>query len=467
MHCGCSPLPSQRHSFLSTPAPLGVYSCAPCGSATTTSRLLSTSPVSSRNVVASGMKRFEAFGGVLPFQPAVERLSSRVVCVLAQNPSPYTLNGTCCYLVGTGPTRVLIDAGGWPGGKDAEAQFIANLRSTLASEGVTALAMVIVTHLHTDHFGGCRALQHILGAPVPVAMLPPPRTQLSLYTVRELRTRGLVAAVASGPAPLFTSASTFGFDRPLPTWPNEDLSWDRARRTKRQLQADYHYAIQHAEFVDAWNDPLDETLPQIVLRDGETIAVADGATLRVMATPGHAQNHVALWLEEESSLFSGDHVLGYGTTALHDLHDYMASLDKMLDARPLRLYPGHGPLIADACDLLARYRAHRNAREAQVATLLSEGSGAAAYGGSSDNGGVTALAIARTLYAATPASRLPMACGNVEKILIKLWCDGAVACSDGSAGALPVHLESQRYMRALDEDYRWRWQGRRGGESRL
>jgi glyoxylase-like metal-dependent hydrolase (beta-lactamase superfamily II) len=249
------------------------------------------------------MRRFEAFGGSLPAQPDVERLSPRVICVLGMNPSPYTLNGTCCYLVGTGPVRILVDAGGWPGGQEAEVEFVAHLKATLAEERVTSLSTIIVTHLHTDHFGGCRALQGVLGAPVPVAMLAPPPSQLSLYTIREIRARGLFDAVRAGPAPLFTGPTTFGFGGvPLPAWPNEDLSWDRARRTKRQMQADFFYALQHADFVDAWRDPRNESLPGVELHDGDAICVA-GATLRVVATPGHAQNHCALWLDEVRSSF--------------------------------------------------------------------------------------------------------------------------------------------------------------------
>lgn len=45
------------------------------------------------------------------------------------------------------------------------------------------------------------------------------------------------------------------------------------------------------------------------LHDGEIIKT-EGATLRVMHTPGHSENHACFILEEEQSLLSGDHVLG-------------------------------------------------------------------------------------------------------------------------------------------------------------
>jgi glyoxylase-like metal-dependent hydrolase (beta-lactamase superfamily II) len=83
----------------------------------------------------------------LPPLPNVQRLSSRVVAVLGQNPRAYTLQGTNTYLLGTGERRMLLDTGeGYPA-------YTAVLADVLRAEGAR-IARVLLTHHHYDHIGG-------------------------------------------------------------------------------------------------------------------------------------------------------------------------------------------------------------------------------------------------------------------------------------------------------------------------
>lgn len=99
-----------------------------------------------------------------------------------------------------------------------------------------------------------------------------------------------------------------------------------------------------------------------------------GATLRAHHTPGHSEDHLILYLEEENAVFSGDTVLGEGTTVMEDLFLYMKSLQTILDLNPQIIYPGHGPLVEDPITFVKNYIQHRKNRETQIFNYLKENS---------------------------------------------------------------------------------------------
>ena len=116
--------------------------------------------------------------------------------------------------------------------------------------------------------------------------------------------------------------------------------------------------------------------PLTPIGDGAVVRT-EGATLRAVHAPGHAPDHLCFVLEEERALFSGDNVLGVGTTVIPDgtgdLLDYLASLERLLAEAPARIYPAHGPVIEDGQAKLREYLAHRAARERQIVAALGQG----------------------------------------------------------------------------------------------
>lgn len=112
------------------------------------------------------------------------------------------------------------------------------------------------------------------------------------------------------------------------------------------------------------------------MRDGETIA-----GLHVLHVPGHTADSVAFWSPEEGLVFTGDTVLGRGTSVVAHpdgaLGPYLASLRRLRDLATTehveRLLPGHGPIIGHPQGVLEHYLAHRAERLEQVRDALAAG----------------------------------------------------------------------------------------------
>jgi glyoxylase-like metal-dependent hydrolase (beta-lactamase superfamily II) len=157
------------------------------------------------------------------------------------------------------------------------------------------------------------------------------------------------------------------------------------------------------------------------LGDGDLVR-AEGATLRAIHTPGHAEDHLCFLLEEERALFSGDNVLGVGTTVIPgrggDLLDYMNSLERLLEEAPGVIYPAHGPRIPDGVAKLREYLAHRREREQQILDAVGAGSERVAE-------------IVKRVYALYPESLHAAAGSSVSAHLLKLEHEGRVQRQGG------------------------------------
>ncbi|CAI2183013.1 497_t:CDS:2 [Funneliformis geosporum] len=141
----------------------------------------------------------------------------------------------------------------------------------------------------------------------------------------------------------------------------------------------------------------------------------DGASLIAIFTPGHSEDHVAFYLEEEKAIFSGDTVLGQGTTVFEDLGKYIDSLHKLKQFTPGRLYPGHGPVIENGTEKLGEYITHRLEREKQIIEEFK-----------TSKSSLTPRQIVEKIYAKYPESLWPAAERGVILHLIKLEKEGVL-----------------------------------------
>lgn len=173
----------------------------------------------------------------------------------------------------------------------------------------------------------------------------------------------------------------------------------------------------------------DETFrPEQVPAHGERFVLGPTTTLRAVATPGHASNHLCWYLEEEQLLFTGDHVMQGSTVVINppdgDMAAYLGSLEALL-AMPAHelawLAPGHGFLMAQPQAEFRRLIAHRLQREAKVAAALAQ------------TGPSTVEALVPVVYGDVPAARHAMAARSLTAHLLKLAADGRAA--QGESGA--------------------------------
>ena len=144
--------------------------------------------------------------------------------------------------------------------------------------------------------------------------------------------------------------------------------------------------------------------------DGDQLRAPD-ATLRAIHTPGHAQDHLCYYLEEERALFTGDVIVGAGTVVIPleggSMRLYLRTLEQLLELEIDRIYPGHGPLIERPHEKIQEYLDHRLAREQQIAEAIRSGAS-------------TIEGMVERIYVDTPRYLFAAAGQSVRSHLLKL-----------------------------------------------
>lgn len=161
-----------------------------------------------------------------------------------------------------------------------------------------------------------------------------------------------------------------------------------------------------------------------VLADGDEIVLGDIA-LETVATPGHAADHLSFAAPAVGLLFTGDHVMGWSTSAVLPpdgrMADYRSSLEKVA-ARSERLYlPGHGPPIQDGPAAVRALMRHRAMRESAIL-------------GAVRSGAEDVPAIVASVYGEVPAGVGRAARLTVLAHLIELVERGSLASDDQADG---------------------------------
>jgi glyoxylase-like metal-dependent hydrolase (beta-lactamase superfamily II) len=113
----------------------------------------------------------------------------------------------------------------------------------------------------------------------------------------------------------------------------------------------------------------------------EDVVRAGTLNLIALHTPGHSADHLCFWLAEDRAVFSGDLVLGRGSSMVTypegNVAAYLRSLERLAALQPRMLFPGHWDPVTDAMGKIDEYRTHRLEREAQVLAEVRRNRGTA------------------------------------------------------------------------------------------
>jgi glyoxylase-like metal-dependent hydrolase (beta-lactamase superfamily II) len=273
---------------------------------------------------------------------------------------PYPPN---VFLVVDGGQAAMIDAG------FAEEDSVQERLSFLAGLPDLRVAYIVLSHHHFDHSGGAHRLREATGASVVMHRDEAP----------------LLEAAAHGETPS---------DMDAPEEMRE--AWEHMRR---------------------WRQEAALARPDIMVDDNDCLRVG-AASLRIVHTPGHTAGHICVFLEEERVLFSGDNVLGMGTTAIAppphgDMLQYLASLRKMQRLDAALLCPGHGPVVKEPNRKIQELLDHRRERDEQILSFIAQGRD-------------TVRRLVKGVYPELDRRLVPMATGQILSHLHKLEQEGKV-----------------------------------------
>lgn len=203
----------------------------------------------------------------------------------------------------------------------------------------------------------------------------------------ELPGYDLVGVRAANPGPFTLSGTNSWIVGRNPAWLVDpgpvldehlgELSAEIDRRGELGGIALTHDHPDHTEAVPAIRARY-PSAPLAAARGDVDVRLADGdrfGPLEVMATPGHAPDHLAFVSGDVA--FTGDAVLGEGSVFIAPdpgaLSAYLDGLARLQRRRLSVLCPGHGPPVHDPEAKLAEYISHRLDRENRLLAALARG----------------------------------------------------------------------------------------------
>jgi glyoxylase-like metal-dependent hydrolase (beta-lactamase superfamily II) len=168
-----------------------------------------------------------------------------------------------------------------------------------------------------------------------------------------------------------------------PHWQNAPaLQQASARTPSRRPDSKPSSAHVHAPIIatavekDAIEQRMVGAKVDRVVADGEKLSLGR-LTIEFVHAPGHTYGSLAVFVPELRALFTGDNVMGTGTSVVNpgegEIGLFLETMEKFIRYRPSVIYPGQGPVITEPETKLRELIEHRRTREAQIVGLLKQG----------------------------------------------------------------------------------------------
>ncbi|TVY39234.1 Lactamase-like protein [Lachnellula occidentalis] len=167
---------------------------------------------------------------------------------------------------------------------------------------------------------------------------------------------------------------------------------------------------------------------QLPITDSQIFEV-EGATIRAVHTPGHSHDHICFILEEEEAMFTGDVILGHGTTVVEHLSTWMETLHKIQSYNCVKGYPAHGSIIADLPAKIKGELALKRRRERRVLQSLEQAKREGRAAGGRGKGSITVTELVTAMHGTEIDQGIRELALEpfMDEVLRKLAEDGSVA----------------------------------------
>jgi glyoxylase-like metal-dependent hydrolase (beta-lactamase superfamily II) len=142
-----------------------------------------------------------------------------------------------------------------------------------------------------------------------------------------------------------------------------------------------HSHSDHLALAERFARPHHASVRRYPDLSGGDVVRAGTLNVQALYTPGHSADHLCFYIADDGAIFTGDLILGRGSSMVTypegDVAAYLRSLDALAALRPRVLYPGHWDPVTDAMGKIEEYRKHRLEREAQILAEVRRGAGTA------------------------------------------------------------------------------------------